>query len=443
MALRPATRNRQSSAKSPTPELIRTLNTEALRLHLDRHNLTTGKRQELVERLLRWHTASHQESETNSREGDSESEPERDHTRTVPGSQDISSSSDRGNDEGQEDSLLKEVRSPDEDGNYTHGQHPNPRRRHHSHHQREGRDASRYQQHRSYHQRERAHTISHRSHHLHDRGPIQRFKHTPTPSPSKYRHRSTRKHSHSQSSRHPRSRSPQHSRQTHHAQHYPSSSDSSLGNSSSSLLSDSSDTHSDASSSTERQHHCYRSKHHRNRRRHSYRHRHSSEDSWVADAVVSCAPPIPRHLHRNLKQGKYVDLASLLPPMDPPLLVPGMRQRRVESSRSMRSITDQQTWLEAWNRYASARIAYDPDIALSLVKYQTLMAMLFRQFTPRACIEYDRLFRQAAGRDACLPWDCLNNQIFVYTFTPPHSPIPEVRDQSLPFHDAIQQPIQD
>ena len=87
--------------------------------------------------------------------------------------------------------------------------------------------------------------------------------------------------------------------------------------------------------------------------------------------------------------------------MDPLSLVPGMRQQRGESSRSMRSITDQQTWLEACNRYTSARIAYDPDIALSLVKYQTLMAMLFRQFTPRACTEDDHLFRQAAGRDAC------------------------------------------
>ena len=42
-----------------------------------------------------------------------------------------------------------------------------------------------------------------------------------------------------------------------------------------------------------------------------------------------------------------------------------------------------------------------------------------------------------------MPWDCLNNQIFVYTFTPPHAPTPEVQDQSLPFRDAIQQPTQD
>ena len=215
--------------------------------------------------------------------------------------------------------------------------------------------------------------------------------------------------------------------------HSLSSSGSSLDSLSSSLLSDSSDSHSDTSSSIERHHHRYRSKHHRKRRRHSYRHRHSSMDSWVADMVVSCAPPIPRHLRRNLKQVKYVNFTSLLLPMDPPPLVPGKQQQRGESSHSMRSFTDQQTWLEAWNRYASARIAYDPDIALSLVKYQTLMAMLFRQFTPKASIEYDRLFCQAAGQDAYLPWDCLNNQIFVYTFTPAHAHTPEVRDQTSPF----------
>ena len=40
----PATCNRQSLPKSPTPELIRTLNAEALWLHLDRHNLVRNNR---------------------------------------------------------------------------------------------------------------------------------------------------------------------------------------------------------------------------------------------------------------------------------------------------------------------------------------------------------------------------------------------------------------
>ena len=72
MVLCPATRNHQSSVNSPTPESICTLNTEALQLHLDRHNLvTTGKHQELVERLLRWpltrtHHAQHSPSSSDS-----------------------------------------------------------------------------------------------------------------------------------------------------------------------------------------------------------------------------------------------------------------------------------------------------------------------------------------------------------------------------------------
>ena len=444
MSQRPATRNRQGAARSPTPESIRKLNTEGMRLHLNRHNLaTTGKRQELVERLLQWYAASHRDTERSSQEeGGSESGSEPNHTRTGHGSQDNSSSSDGGNDDGQASSSSKEASSSDEDGHYTQGRHlrhPNPRRQHHSYHQREGGHASRHQQHRSHHQRERAHTSSHRSHHQRDRGPSQRCsKH------SKHRHRRTQSHSYSQPTHRSRSpHSPQLTRRTRHAHHSPSSSDSSRDSSPASLLSDSSDTNSDTSSSLERHHHRYRVKHHRNRRRHSRRHRHSSEDSWVANAVVSCAPPIPRHLRRNLKQGKYVNFASLLLPMDPPPLVPSERQRRENLSHSMHSITDQQTWLEAWNRYASARIAYDPDIALSLVKYQTLMAMLFRQYTPRACIEYDRLFRQAAGQDAYLPWDRLNNQIFVYTFTPAHAHAPEVRDQTLPTRDASQQSAQD
>ena len=62
MSRRAATRNRQAAARFPTPESIRTLNTEALQLHLNRYNLaTTGKRQELVERLLQWYAASHRD----------------------------------------------------------------------------------------------------------------------------------------------------------------------------------------------------------------------------------------------------------------------------------------------------------------------------------------------------------------------------------------------
>ena len=157
MALHPTIRNRQSPAKSPSPKSIRMLNAESLQLHLNRHNLvTTGKHTKLVERLLRWHTASHRDSETNSHQSRSKSDPDPNHTRTVPESQDNSSSSDRSNDdEGQVDLSSKEVHSSDEEEHHTRSRHPrhsNLRKQHHSHHQCEGVHASRHRQHRSPHQ---------------------------------------------------------------------------------------------------------------------------------------------------------------------------------------------------------------------------------------------------------------------------------------------------
>ena len=120
----------------------------------------------------------------------------------------------------------------------------------------------------------------------------------------------------------------------------------------------------------------------------------------MANAVVSCPPPIPRHLHCNLKQGKYVNFASLLLPMDPPPLVPSEWQRREKLSHSMCSIMDQQTWLEAWNRYASARIAYDPDMCMSWGKgiHKDLIVQAIRW---QVCILPSSLAEQAVVLNAC------------------------------------------
>ena len=41
------------------------------------------------------------------------------------------------------------------------------------------------------------------------------------------------------------------------------------------------------------------------------------------------------------------------------------------------------------------RLAYDLSMALELVKYQTIMVMLFASHFPARCLEYDSLLRQA------------------------------------------------
>ena len=237
-----------------TPESIRTLKSEALQLHLDRHNLvTTSRHQELVEYLLRWYAASHQDSETNSQESSSKSDPKPDHTWTVPGSQTEATTMSK--------RMGRQMHCPRKLaaamrlctmhtvsilGILTSGGNITPITS-----MMEGTPAS-ISNNRSHHQREWPHTSSHHSHHQHDRGAYPEVQHSLTPLPSKHLHRLTQNHSYSQPSHRSRFQCrPEYSRRTCHAHHSPSSPDSSRDSSSSSLLSDSSDTQSDTSSSLE------------------------------------------------------------------------------------------------------------------------------------------------------------------------------------------------
>ena len=118
-----------------------------------------------------------------------------------------------------------------------------------------------------------------------------------------------------------------------------------------------------------------------------------------------CRSPLPGHLQDRIKRGKYVDFDKLLlPPHTPPIFPHNQKvtkKRRVEK----RHVTDFNSWLEAWNGYATCRIASDPAMALELIKYQTVVSLLFARYPAPSVIEYDRLFRQAAARDRTVCWD--------------------------------------
>ena len=80
-------------------------------------------------------------------------------------------------------------------------------------------------------------------------------------------------------------------------------------------------------------------------------------------------------------------------------------------------VVDLPSWLEAWNRYICITLAYDRSMALKLVKYQTIMVMLFANQSPARCLEYDSLFHQAAARDPTLRWDTIKEDIYVWAIT--------------------------
>ena len=158
---------------------------------------------------------------------------------------------------------------------------------------------------------------------------------------------------------------------------------------------------------------CHRRKHSSRRRRHR-----SSREAAIAS--ISCAPSLSGHMQDRIKRGKYINFDKLLlPPLTPPLFTAGQKSTK-QHKTDKRQVTDLTSWLEAWNRYAICRIASDPAMALELVKYQTVMCLLFARYPAVSVIEYDRLFRQAAARDRTMRWDCPKEDIYVWALTQSH-----------------------
>ena len=106
----------------------------------------------------------------------------------------------------------------------------------------------------------------------------------------------------------------------------------------------------------------------------------------------------------------------LLPTRTPPLFQPLTKQKR-NHNEAKRVLTDLASWLEAWNRFLCCHLTSFPLTALEMVKYQTLVIMLFANHPPQHCLEYDRLFRQSAAQDTSLRWDTIKEDIYVWAIT--------------------------
>ena len=173
--------------------------------------------------------------------------------------------------------------------------------------------------------------------------------------------------------------------------------------------SSSSSSSSSRSSSTSSGRHSRRRKH---KRRHRRKRRYTPPNYYPGS--ISCAPPPSRSMRHRIRRGKFVVFDKLLLPQSVP---PSSRSK---TKRNKRQVTDLFSWLEAWNRYTCVRLAYDRSMALELVKYQTIMVMLFANHSPIRCLEYDSLFRQAAERDPTLRWDTIKEDIYVWAITQRH-----------------------
>lgn len=126
----------------------------------------------------------------------------------------------------------------------------------------------------------------------------------------------------------------------------------------------------------------------------------------------------------------------------PPLFTINQKSAKRRKTEK-RQVMDLNSWLEAWNRYATCRIASDPAMALEHVKYQTVVSLLFARYPAASVIDYDRLFRQAAVQDRTMRWDTPKEDVFVWALTQPNptssNPAPQPSHNpsggSLPFRD--------
>ena len=195
---------------------------------------------------------------------------------------------------------------------------------------------------------------------------------------------------------------------------------------SSSSDSSSSDSSSSASSGQRKHKRRHRRTHYR---RHPHRRRWSSSTSAPS---VSCAPPVPSRLRRKIHRGEFVEFVKLLTPTHTPPLFQSIMKQKHKHKEAKRVMTDLATWLEAWNRFLCCHLSYFPTTALEMVKYQTLLVMLF---PPQHCLEYNRLFRQTPAQDPALRWDAIKEDIYVWAITKTPAQDPALR------WDAIKEDI--
>ena len=395
--LRSGARRRPLVPVGPSPASVKKLRVDMLRGYLASYQLpTTGTKQQLAERLT-YHLRSiaakkiqrSSGQQKNSRAGGKKTQKSTQPEAPPPREPTPHESSDSEEDTGSQQSPSGEQgspRSPPSSGRKSRSRRAKP-----------------YSRHRS---RQRSHSTSSEEHSLSDsqssasseehstRARKRHASHSHAPPPKHRRYRRSR----STSSESPR-------RRRHHRHR-----DSSLSSTSTSSYTSSTST---SSSSHHRRYR--RSRKHRSRRSR----RHTSSTTGVAS--ISCAPPLSGHLQDRIKQGKYVNFDKLLlPPHTPPLFA-GSHKSSKKRKLDKRQVTDLNSWLEAWNRYATCRIASDPTMALELVKYQTVVALLFSRYLAPSVIEYDRLFRQAAARDRAMRWDSPKEDIYVWALTQSNS----------------------
>ena len=164
----------------------------------------------------------------------------------------------------------------------------------------------------------------------------------------------------------------------------------------------------------------------------------SEETSPDLVLPVSGLPPIPPHLVKAIKQGKYVDLPDLLPEALREAQFNKACETKEETKLKRRfSITTTLDWMAAFSAYTAVAVHLKPQRAFELAAYTSIIISLTRDGRGQAWSRYDQQFRQAAAVNPGLQWHKREPDIWLMAFMGAAAP-PATRPPSQQGQPAAQ-----
>ena len=90
-------------------------------------------------------------------------------------------------------------------------------------------------------------------------------------------------------------------------------------------------------------------------------------------------PPMPQHLLKTIKQGKFVDLPDLLPEALREAQFTKVRESKDEAKKRRHTITSPLDWMAAFSSYMAVAVHLKPQRAFELVGYTSIVSNLARE----------------------------------------------------------------
>jgi len=126
---------------------------------------------------------------------------------------------------------------------------------------------------------------------------------------------------------------------------------------------------------------------------------------------ASGLPPIPGHLIQAIRDGKFIDLADLLPE--------ALREAQFDKAcdKKEHSIASPLDWMVAYATYSAAIVHFNLKRAFEMAAYSSIVLALARNIRGTAWAKYYRLFRQAAAMNPQLSWHRREQDIWLMLVT--------------------------